>query len=132
MKKITLIMLILFGIGLTTHQSNASKPTACPGLIHSSMNCTYNLCMSYIDCAGNPKVVCVVLPPGGTLSFNAITGGCCLSITNITIQLVGGGAPVSGPVTPGSVGVYISGVVGPCNKTVIDYSTNFPDCILHP
>lgn len=144
MKKITLLWLILFGIGLTMSGFAATieepvKPTqvvaaACPGDVINAAPCDLKVCVYYIDCNGNSNVACVLMPAGAAMPFNAIiasVGGCCSRILGVQATLVAPPTPPSAVVPPGGVSSYFTGAPGPCMKLLIDFSSGL-NCIIRP
>jgi hypothetical protein len=130
MKKLLIIALVLLGTGLSTQSISAAKlAPMCTGTIYNTKPCDYQICMRYIDCMGNIKRNCLLIPAGGTLSMAAFTGGCCNQILSFTIQYPGG--PVSAPVVPGATVAYGpgGGIPGPC-AAILDY-TLLPDLYIN-
>lgn len=141
MKKITLLLLVLFGIGLATSSIAASSdnPTskaavpACYTNVINKAPCNLKICIMFNDCNLGVQNVCTVVPAGGSLNiaaYLASLGYCCTGIIGITATVLPS-SPPSPIVAPGSIATYNSGVAGPCNTLIIDYTT-YSDCVIHP
>lgn len=129
MKKISLLLLmILFGMGLTTSiyaSSDNPAPKAvapvCSADIVNMAPCDVFVCMYYYDCDQVAQKVCLPVPAGGMVTI--VTPGCCRGIIGISTQVLPGGA-TSAIIPPGGFDPgYMSGVPGPCFRLMLDYTS---------
>lgn len=139
MKKISLLLLILFGIGLTTSiyaSSLSDNPApkvvapACNGDIINMAPCDVVVCVYFYDCNQVNQRFCIVVPAGGAVNIPATlaaAGYCCNGILGISTQVLPGGivSPVIPPggLPPGGPTIYNSGVPGPCFRLILDYTS---------
>lgn len=134
MRKISLLLLVLFGIGLTTgiyalslSDNPASKVVApaCNTRIVNGAACNVWICVYFNDCNLVGQMACFSLPAGSAVSVAAILvsmGYCCNGITGISTQVLPGGTP-SAIIPPGGIDpAYMSGVPGPCAMLKLDYT----------
>jgi hypothetical protein len=140
MKKIALIAMLLFGIGVATTINASEKPEVkpqaaapCPGSVFNRTPCPVLVCLSFVDCTGLPVVKCMVVGPGSAVPYTAFTGGCCNSITGVSVQGVPAANPPS-PVVPvgGFLGGYVTGNPAPCDKWVVDFASMLPNVVIRP
>jgi hypothetical protein len=136
MKKIALIVLVLFGIGLSTPISASDTPpvekvSLCSGNVINNRPCPLRVCINYIDCAGLPKTTCIVVGPASVTPFNAFTGGCCSTIVGINVQFVSAPpAPISPTIGPGATAVYATGKLPPCDLMTLDFAGSLPNFVI--